>query len=74
VGIVVRDREAAQKFYVEILGFTPTPERAWWLQLNHQATIHLIHLPNAEDEGSLRRRFQHFALQVADLREVLTAC
>jgi catechol 2,3-dioxygenase-like lactoylglutathione lyase family enzyme len=71
VGIVVRDRVAAERFYVDILGFEPLTERPWWLRVNDRSTIHLIHLEKAEADDSLRRRYQHFALQVEDLRAVL---
>lgn len=72
VGLVVRDREAAEQFYVGALGFRRDEKRPWWLWINSRSTIHLIHQPALpEDGGSPRLAMQHVALQVPELREVL---
>lgn len=71
VALVVRDRSAAERFYVDVLGLQRHHTADAWLVLNARNTLHLIPLPQAEPEGSLRHRFQHFALQVSALDAIL---
>jgi catechol 2,3-dioxygenase-like lactoylglutathione lyase family enzyme len=71
VGLVVRDRAAAERFYIDILGFRPHHARPTWLVLNATSTMHLIPLPGADDGDSRRHAYQHVALRVPDLRAVL---
>jgi catechol 2,3-dioxygenase-like lactoylglutathione lyase family enzyme len=69
VCLVVRNREAAEGFYMGVLGLERHHKIPFWLVLNDRSTLHLVPLPDADD--SRRLKFQHFALQVRDLREVL---
>ncbi len=72
VCIVVRDRQAADRFYTGILGLQPHPKVKSWLILNGASTLHLLTLPDEDRRNSLSiPRIQHFALQVTRLRDVL---
>lgn len=71
VCLVVRNRTAADAFYVDTLGFKPHHKIASWLVLNNTSTLHLVHIPEAKDAGDLYHEVQHFALEVDDLREIL---
>lgn len=72
VGLVVRNIDAARRFYVHVLGLQPHHARPSWLVLNATSTLHLIHIPEAApDTASRHHAFRHFALQVPDLRAVL---
>jgi catechol 2,3-dioxygenase-like lactoylglutathione lyase family enzyme len=71
VGIVVRDKAAAERFYIEILGLRRHHARPFWLVLNDTSTLHLIHLADAAADDPRHHSFRHFALQVSDLRAVL---
>lgn len=70
VGLVVRDREAAERFYIGILGLERVPGRPSWLRLHGNGAIHLIPLGTGEAEPR-HHWYRHVALQVADLRQVL---
>jgi len=70
VCLVVRDRAAAERFYLEVLGLERHHTVPFWLVLNERATLHLFPLADAE-RGGPRLAWQHFALQVKDLRAVL---
>jgi catechol 2,3-dioxygenase-like lactoylglutathione lyase family enzyme len=70
VGLVVRDKDAAERFYVDILGLERHPTRPPWLKLNGVNAIHLIPVPT-EEVDPRHHRFRHVALQVPDLRAVL---
>jgi catechol 2,3-dioxygenase-like lactoylglutathione lyase family enzyme len=70
VGLVVKDREAAEKFYVDVLGLERIPGRPGWMKLNATHAIHLVPLGTGEAEHP-HYRFRHVALQVAELRPVL---
>jgi catechol 2,3-dioxygenase-like lactoylglutathione lyase family enzyme len=70
VGLVVKDREDAQRFYVDLLGLQRVPGRPAWLKLNATNAIHLIPLGTGEPEHP-HHRYRHVAFQVADLRPVL---
>ncbi|MDG3002225.1 VOC family protein [Paludisphaera mucosa] len=70
VGLVVKDRAVAERFYVDALGLERVPSRPSWLRLNGAIAIHLIPLASGEDEPQ-HHRFRHVALQVADLRATL---
>jgi catechol 2,3-dioxygenase-like lactoylglutathione lyase family enzyme len=69
VCLVVRDRGAAEKFYMGVLGLERHHKIPFWLILNERSTLHLVPMPDADD--SRRMKLQHFALQVKDLRPVL---
>lgn len=70
VGLVVKDREAAERFYVDVLGFERVAGRPAWVKLNATNAIHLIPLGSGQPEHS-HHRYRHVALQVVDLRAVL---
>jgi catechol 2,3-dioxygenase-like lactoylglutathione lyase family enzyme len=70
VGIVVKDKAAAERFYVDILGLPRHHVRPFWLVLNSTSTLHLIHIADAAADAR-HHSFRHFALQVPDLRVVL---
>lgn len=69
VCLVVRNRDAAEAFYMGVLGLERHHKIPFWLILNERSTLHLVPMPDADD--SRRMKFQHFALQVSDLRAVL---
>ncbi len=71
VGIVVRDLAAADRFYGDVLGLARHHERETWFVLNPTSTLHLVPMPQAGVDETLRHRIQHVALQVPDLRVVL---
>jgi len=66
VGLVVKDLEASERFYVDVLGFERAPNRPWF-RLNATSAIHLIPFGTGEPEPP-HHRFRHVALRVADLR------
>ena len=70
VGLVVKDRVVAERFYVDVLGLERVPSRPSWLRLNATHAIHIIPLGSGEDEPR-HHRYRHVALQVVDLRPVL---
>jgi catechol 2,3-dioxygenase-like lactoylglutathione lyase family enzyme len=70
VGLVVKDREVAEGFYVDVLGLERVPGRPAWFKLNATHAIHLIPLGTGEPEHA-HHRYRHVALRVADLRVVL---
>jgi len=73
VCLVVQDREAAEAFYTGVLGFQPHHKVKSWLVLNGTSTLHLVTIPGAAPtNASPHRKIQHFALQVAHLRDVLS--
>ena len=71
VCVVVRDRVAAESFYVRIFEFQRHHARPTWLLLNETSTLHLVEIPEATVDESLYHEVQHFALQVLDLQAVL---
>lgn len=73
VCIVVRDMEAANRFYIDVLGLKRHHVVSSWLLLNQASTLHLVNIPEAEFVESLYHEVQHFALQVPNLREVAAA-
>ena len=70
VGLVVRDREAAERFYVDVLGLERTPGRPAWFRLGVSQAVHLIPFGTGEAEHP-HHRFRHVAFRVADLRAML---
>jgi catechol 2,3-dioxygenase-like lactoylglutathione lyase family enzyme len=50
VGLVVKDRAIAERFYVDLLGFERVPGRPGWLKLIATNAIHLIPLGSGESE------------------------
>jgi catechol 2,3-dioxygenase-like lactoylglutathione lyase family enzyme len=73
VCLVVQDREAADAFYIGVLGFQPHHKVKSWLVLNGTSTLHLIAIPGtALRNASPHRPIEHFALQVPKLDDVLT--
>ncbi|SDR97208.1 VOC family protein [Bradyrhizobium canariense] len=73
VCLVVQDREAADAFYIGVLGFQPHHGVKSWLVLNDTSTLHLVAIPGtAPRNASPHRPIQHFALQVSNLANVLT--
>jgi catechol 2,3-dioxygenase-like lactoylglutathione lyase family enzyme len=46
VGIRTKDREKLERFYVEVLGLTPHPEKRNWLKVGDSNT--LIHDPGRQ--------------------------
>lgn len=45
VCLVVQDREAADAFYIGVLGFQPHHKVKSWLVLNGASTLHLVAIP-----------------------------
>ena len=70
VSLVVKDKAAAEKFYIGVLGLRRHPKIASWLILNERDTLHLLNIPGAMVENSLYHKLQHFGLEVPDIREV----
>lgn len=71
VGLVVSDLEAADRFYVGLLGFPRHHVRPSWLVLNATSTLHLIPLGDPAFDEASHHAYRHLALQVPDLRSVL---
>jgi catechol 2,3-dioxygenase-like lactoylglutathione lyase family enzyme len=71
VCLVVKNLEAAKRFYCDTLGFSVHHKVSSWLILNQKSTLHLVNIPEAEVDNSLYHEIQHFALQVPSLRGVL---
>ena len=69
---VIEGPAGVERFYIGILGMRRHHSRPFWLVLNDRSTLHLIHLPDASIADSRCHSFRHFALQVLDLRAVLT--
>ncbi|HEX3982119.1 MAG TPA: VOC family protein [Acidisoma sp.] len=73
VCLVVRSMEAAEAFYVGLLGLQPHQRIKSWLVLNATSTLHLLHIPDAGSvDSSPRLAIQHFALQEAFLGQLLS--
>ncbi len=71
VGLVVKDLEAAERFYVDVLGLKRHHIRPSWFVLNAASTLHLIPLADAAAVDPPHHAYRHVALQVPDLRAVL---
>lgn len=71
VCLVVRDRVAAEGFYIGVFGLQRHHVRPTWLVLNETSTLHLVEIPEATSDDTLYHEVQHFALQVVDLQAVL---
>ncbi len=71
VCLVVRNLEAAKRFYCGALGFPSHHMVSSWLILNQKSTLHLVSIPEVEVDNSLYHEIQHFALQVLSLRGAL---
>jgi catechol 2,3-dioxygenase-like lactoylglutathione lyase family enzyme len=71
VGLVVRDLQMAEKFYVGVLGLRRHPVRANWIILNEISTLHLIPLADPSAVEAKHHAYRHIALQVNDLRKTL---
>jgi catechol 2,3-dioxygenase-like lactoylglutathione lyase family enzyme len=69
VCLVVQDREAADAFYIGVLGFQPHHKVKSWLVLNSTSTLHLV---TNRGDAFPHQDIQHFALQVPKLGDVLT--
>jgi catechol 2,3-dioxygenase-like lactoylglutathione lyase family enzyme len=70
--VVVKDQREAEKFYVDVLGLQRHPKVSSWFRLNDYATLHLVHIPEAEADDSLYHEIQHVALEVSNLTSVLS--
>lgn len=71
VGLVVRDLQAAESFYVGVLGLQRHHVRPSWFVLNATSTLHLIPLADPAAQEPAHHAYRHVALQVTDLRAVL---
>jgi catechol 2,3-dioxygenase-like lactoylglutathione lyase family enzyme len=71
VGVVVRNLEAAERFYVSVLGLRRHPARRSWLRLGDATMLHLVHVPDAVPGDPPHHALRHVALRVADLRAAL---
>ncbi len=72
VCLVVQNKEAADAFYSGVLGLRPHHKVKSWLVLNAASTLHLVAIPKSDPkDASPHRTVQHFALQVADLQNLL---
>ena len=65
--VVVRDKQAAENFYVGVLGLNRHHKIESWFVVTKETTLHLVEIPEAEATESLYHEIQHFALQVEDL-------
>src|ERR1700722_12915469 len=73
VCLVVQDREAADAFYIGVLGFQPHHKVTSWLVLNCTSTLHLVTIPGGASRDPFpHHNVRHFALQVPKLGDVLT--
>ncbi len=71
VCLIVKDLEVAEKFYVRVLGLKRHPKIPTWYLLNEQSTLHLLSFRSSQVNDSVYRRYQHFALQISNLDQVL---
>ncbi|MFI8793691.1 VOC family protein [Streptomyces sp. NPDC055105] len=66
VGIRVLDLERATRFYVDVLGLTPRPEKPNWLSAGDSYCIHLMPTTGGTEPIDVSR---HVAFEVPDIRE-----
>lgn len=69
--LVVKNREASERFYVDGLGLKRHERIPSWFYLTRSTTLHLVEISEAASDASAYRTVQHFALEVSDLRAVL---
>ena len=79
VGVRSFDKEASKKFWCDVLGFVPHPEKDNWLGVagSERKFIHLMPAqaaatPSARSGEDARDLANHVALEVADLKVVVT--
>ena len=70
VGLVVKDLQAAERFYGGILGLRPHHVRPSWFVLNATSTLHLIPFRDSAADDPPHHAYRHVALQVPGLRAV----
>ena len=66
VGIRVLDLDRATRFYVDMLGMTPRPEKPNWLSAGDSYSIHLMPTTGGPEPVDLCR---HVAFEVPDIHE-----
>ncbi|HEY0438525.1 MAG TPA: VOC family protein [Xanthobacteraceae bacterium] len=70
VGVRVADVERAKRFYVDVLGLQPRPERPNWLGLDQGFPVHLMQSTTNEPRAAMEPA-RHFALRVDRLEDVV---
>ena len=71
VGVRVTDMARAKRFYSDVLGLEPRPERPNWLGLDQGFPVHLMPASRDEAPGELEPA-RHFALRVDRLEDVVS--
>ncbi len=66
VGIRVLDLERATRFYVDLLGLTPRPEKPNWLSVGDSYCFHLMPTTGEPEPIDIAR---HVAFEVPDIHE-----
>jgi catechol 2,3-dioxygenase-like lactoylglutathione lyase family enzyme len=66
VGIRVLDLERAARFYVDVLGLTPRPEKPNWLAAGDSYSVHLMPTTGESEPVDVCR---HVAFEVPDIHE-----
>ena len=73
VGIRTKDREKLQRFYVEVLGLAPHPEKRNWLKVGDSNTlIHLMPVNGSAEGDDTSDYARHVCLEAESLEEVVT--
>jgi catechol 2,3-dioxygenase-like lactoylglutathione lyase family enzyme len=69
LGVVVTDLARAEEFYVGVLGLARHAQVDSWFWLTDTTTIHLIEIPEAQQEVQLFKEVNHVAFEVSDLQK-----
>jgi catechol 2,3-dioxygenase-like lactoylglutathione lyase family enzyme len=73
VGIRTKDREKLERFYVEVLGLVPHPEKRNWLKVGDSNTlIHLMPVNGSAEGNDMSDYARHVCLEAESLEEVVT--
>jgi catechol-2,3-dioxygenase len=74
VGIRTKDMEELGRFYAEVLGLTPHPEKRNWLKVGDSNTlIHLMPVNGSAEGNDTSDYARHVCLEAESLEEVVTA-
>jgi catechol 2,3-dioxygenase-like lactoylglutathione lyase family enzyme len=73
VGIRTNDMEKLGRFYAEVLGLTPHPEKRNWLKVGDSDTmIHLMPINGSAEGHDVSDYARHVCLEAESLEEVVT--
>lgn len=72
VGIRTKDMEELGRFYAEVLGLTPHPEKRNWLKVGDSNTmIHLMPVNGSAEGNDTSDYARHVCLEAESLEEVV---